>query len=161
MPISHIIRYFFIWKVTLLVILLFSISIFSLQFNFLGGGLQSYLHAPYLWSHLNFDGEHYATIAQNGYKPLEYFFFPMYPILIYYFSFLFEDSQPPQMLSASHYYYRTDELAGLQWSEMVRGLFIVLTVLVVLITSIVLGARRLNDRIRLRKRRGFTVEVQP
>ena len=79
----------------------------------------------------------------------------------YYFSFLFEDSQPPQMLSASHYYYRTDELAGLQWSEMVRGLFIVLTVLVVLITSIVLGARRLNDRIRLRKRRGFTVEVQP
>ena len=89
MPISHIIRYFFIWRVTLLVILLFSISIFSLQSNFLGGGFQSYLHTPYLWSHLNFDGEHYATIAQNGYKPLEYFFFPLYPILIHYFSLLF------------------------------------------------------------------------
>src|SRR5260221_7132983 len=89
MNFSNIIRYFVVWRLALFFVLFFSLSLFQLQFNFLGGGLESYLHAPYLWAHLNFDGEHYATIAQNGYKPLEYFFFPLYPILIHYFSLLF------------------------------------------------------------------------
>jgi Gpi18-like mannosyltransferase len=88
MNISQIVRYLLLWRVAIFFVFLFSLSIFPLQFNFLGGGLSSYLHAPYLWSNLNFDGEHYATIAQNGYKPLEYFFFPMYPILIHSFSLL-------------------------------------------------------------------------
>jgi hypothetical protein len=84
-----IFRYFILWRIFIFLGLLLSLSFIPLQFNFLGGGLFSYLHMPQLWAHLNFDGEHYAAIAQNGYKPLEYFFFPLYPIIIHYLSNLF------------------------------------------------------------------------
>jgi Gpi18-like mannosyltransferase len=81
-----ILRSFILWRFTIFLTLLLSLSFIPVQFNFLGGGFSSYLHSPQLWAHLNFDGEHYAAIAQNGYKPLEYFFFPMYPMLVHYFS---------------------------------------------------------------------------
>jgi Gpi18-like mannosyltransferase len=55
-----------------------------LQHDFLGGGLINYLGQPYLWSWANFDGEHYLAIAQQGYSPLRYFFFPVYPLIIRY-----------------------------------------------------------------------------
>lgn len=73
-----------VWRIALFFILFFALSAFPLQFNFLGGGLSNYLEQPYLWSSINFDGEHYFSIAQNGYKPLQYFFFPLYPLLIGY-----------------------------------------------------------------------------
>ena len=56
--------------------------LFSLQGNHLGGGLSNYIHNPTFWSFANFDGEHYISIATYGYKPLQYFFFPLYPYLI-------------------------------------------------------------------------------
>ena len=63
-----------------------------LQQHLLGGGISNYLNNPYFWGWANFDGEHYIFIAQNGYKPLTYFFFPVYPLLIEYIAKLFGDS---------------------------------------------------------------------
>lgn len=73
---------FVIWRVLLFVFLYLAISIIPLQKNFLGGGLESYLKNPHIWSWLNFDGEHYLSIAQIGYQPLTYFFFPFYPLIV-------------------------------------------------------------------------------
>jgi len=70
------------WRLMLFIFLFFAISTVTLQMNFLGGGLSSYLHKPYLWSWLNFDGEHFISIARQGYQPLTYFYFPAYPLLV-------------------------------------------------------------------------------
>jgi Gpi18-like mannosyltransferase len=77
------------WLGVLLTIVFFAERFFPLQHNFLGGGLVNYLKNPFLWSFGNFDGEHYIAIAQYGYQPLTYFFFPMYPILINFLSNIF------------------------------------------------------------------------
>ncbi len=71
---------FFSWRIFLLIFLLLSIRL-PLQRNFLGGGIENYLTAPWFWSWLNFDGEHYLAIAYQGYQPLTYFFFPLFPLL--------------------------------------------------------------------------------
>lgn len=72
---------FLIWRVMLFIFLLIAFKYLPLQNNFLGGGRQNYLASPWLWSWVNFDGEHYLSIAQMGYQPLTYFFFPIFPIL--------------------------------------------------------------------------------
>lgn len=80
---------FLIWRIGLLVIAFLSIHFLSLfSFNYLGGGILNYRTNPLFWGHINFDGEHYLAIAQYGYKPLEYFFFPLYPVLIRALAFL-------------------------------------------------------------------------
>ena len=74
---------FVIWRVAIIIIAFFAIKnipIFSQ--NYFGGGFSTYQTNPIFWGHLNFDGEHYLSIAQSGYKPLEYFFFPVFPRLI-------------------------------------------------------------------------------
>ncbi|MEK7526370.1 MAG: hypothetical protein AAB546_02735 [Patescibacteria group bacterium] len=73
---------FLVWRVGLSLILLFAINFVPLQKNFLGGGMGNYLKNPYFWSWLNFDGEHYLSIAQSGYKSLQHFYFPLYPVLV-------------------------------------------------------------------------------
>lgn len=72
---------FLIWRVTLFVFLFLATRYVPLQKDFLGGGMQNYLTNPWLWSWANFDGEHYLSIAQTGYHPLSYFFFPVFPIV--------------------------------------------------------------------------------
>ncbi len=78
---KKLISLFLVWRLTILIILLFSLILIPLQGDFLGGGLTEYLKRPLLWAHVNFDGEHYLSIAKYGYKPLTYFFFPLYPLL--------------------------------------------------------------------------------
>jgi len=73
---------FLTWRVLLFVFLFVAISVVPLQKNFLGGGLANYLSAPYFWAWANFDGEHYLSIAQNGYGQGEQAFFPAYPFFI-------------------------------------------------------------------------------
>lgn len=73
----------------LIFFLLIAINLIPLQRDFLGGGLNNYLNSPYLWSWANFDGEHYLAIAREGYKPLTYFYFPLYPTLLYLFVGIF------------------------------------------------------------------------
>ena len=72
---------FLIWRITLFVFLFLALKYLPLQQNFLGGGMQNYLSNPWFWSWVNFDGEHYLTIAQVGYQPLTYFYFPVFPLL--------------------------------------------------------------------------------
>src|SRR3989344_1296507 len=80
MQIRKIIKYFLIWRFLLFVILIFAIPVVPLQKDFLGGGMDNYLKNPFLWSWLNFDGNHYLSIAMYGYKPLQYFYFPLFPL---------------------------------------------------------------------------------
>lgn len=77
-----IILAFLIWRFGLFVVLLFAVKFVPLAHNFLGGGLGNYLSNPYFWGWANFDGEHYLSIAQNGYGFGEYAFFPLFPVLI-------------------------------------------------------------------------------
>jgi len=78
---KFILTSFTLWRLALFLIVFLGISLFPLQKDFLGGGLANYIKNPYFWSFLNFDGEHYASIAHLGYQPLTYFFFPLFPIL--------------------------------------------------------------------------------
>lgn len=77
--------YVFIWRIYMSLMINISSIFVNLQNNFLGGGKEVFLKAPWFYSMANFDGEHYISIAQNGYKPLQYFFFPFYPFLIKFF----------------------------------------------------------------------------
>ena len=48
----------------------------------------------WLWSFANFDGVHYLTIAQKGYSAqFTQVYFPLYPILLKYFSVIFPLNQ--------------------------------------------------------------------
>ncbi len=72
---------FMIWRTVLLAFVFFGSFFFLLNKDFLGGGPEQYLRNPYFWSWLNFDGEHYASIAYQGYLPLTYFYFPVFPLV--------------------------------------------------------------------------------
>ncbi len=61
--------------------------------------MSNYLSNPYFWSWSNFDGEHYLAIAREGYLPLTYFFFPLYPFLTKLFSVIFGKSLLSYLLS--------------------------------------------------------------
>ncbi len=79
--VKKILGMFIVWKVFLFVFLSFAINNIALQNNFLGGGILNYLKSPHLWSWVNFDGEHYLSISFFGYKTLQYFYFPVYPVI--------------------------------------------------------------------------------
>lgn len=83
---------FLTWRLSLFVILYFAIKFVPLQKNFLGGGMSNYISNPYFWSWLNFDGEHYLEIIRHGYQPLNYFFFPGYPLVVRFISGFFTNN---------------------------------------------------------------------
>lgn len=87
-PIFRILLIFLTWRVVLVVITLLAIQFVPLGYKdrFLGGGPINYQVSPQLFSWANFDGEHYLSIAIFGYKNLEQAFFPIYPLLISFFS---------------------------------------------------------------------------
>ncbi len=79
---------FFSWKLITFLALFFSsryLTIFSTD-KFLGGTYKNFSLLPEFFSWANFDGEHFISIAVNGYKPLQYAFFPLYPKVIGYLS---------------------------------------------------------------------------
>lgn len=82
---SFVVTSFLVWRLLLVVFLSLAMKFVPLQDNFIGGGHENYLRNPLLWSGVNFDGEHYLTISQNGYQPLTYFFFPVYPTIVSFF----------------------------------------------------------------------------
>jgi len=92
MQIKKLVLYFVGWKILLFVFLFLAIQILPLQLPFLGGGISNYLQNPYIFSWLNFDGEHYLDIAISGYKPLTYFYFPLYPLTVRLLAFFFSKS---------------------------------------------------------------------
>ena len=83
---------FIFWRLLLFAFLLLGFGILPLQLHFLGGGITEYLRVPQLWAWGNFDGEHYMLIAKHGYQEATYFYFPLYPILVRYFSVFFSNN---------------------------------------------------------------------
>jgi hypothetical protein len=73
---------FLVWKLVVFSFANIGQVLFPLHTDFLGGGLFNYLKHPMFWGFINFDGEHYLSIARDGYLPLTYFYFPLYPILV-------------------------------------------------------------------------------
>jgi len=86
---AFIFKSILIWRLALIAAVFFAVKFMPLQKDFLGGGMSNYLASPLLWSLANFDGEHYLAIARQGYLPLTYFFFPLYPLLIKFISVIF------------------------------------------------------------------------
>jgi Gpi18-like mannosyltransferase len=82
MTIKKLLLYFLVWRIGISLFIYLGIFLFPLQIQFLGGGLDNLILKPQLWSLVNFDGEHFLSITQNGYQPLTYFYFPGYPFLI-------------------------------------------------------------------------------
>ncbi|MBU1031781.1 glycosyltransferase family 39 protein [Patescibacteria group bacterium] len=87
-PVFKILLIFLTWRFALVVISFLAIHFIPLGYKdrFLGGGLTNYSLAPGFFAWANFDGEHYLSIAIFGYKHLEQAFFPVYPILMSFFS---------------------------------------------------------------------------
>lgn len=87
-PIFKILLLFLTWRLILMAVLLFAVQFVTLGYKdrFLGGGQTNYHIAPELFAWANFDGEHYLSIAIFGYKSLEQAFFPVFPILMSFFS---------------------------------------------------------------------------
>ena len=84
---QRIIVYFATWKFLVFLFAYLGTVFLPLRSpHFFGGGLENYLEHPLLWSWANFDGEHYLSIAQFGYRDLEASFFPLYPLSIRVFS---------------------------------------------------------------------------
>ncbi len=85
-----ILKSFFAWRIITLIVAIFSIRYIPLLGeNFFGGKLINYIKNPLFWGWANFDGEHYLSIAMNGYKDLQQAFFPGYPVVVNLFSNLF------------------------------------------------------------------------
>jgi len=83
-----VLKSFLIWRIGIFLISVFAVNYVPLfSHNYLGGGYSTYILNPLFWGHFNFDGEHYLAIAQNGYLPLQYFFFPLYPFIVKTLSF--------------------------------------------------------------------------
>jgi len=81
---KFLLKSFIYWRIILFAFLFLAIGLISVQQQYLGGDLPSYLKQPFLWAWANFDGEHYLSIAYQGYQPLTYFYFPAYPLTIYF-----------------------------------------------------------------------------
>jgi Gpi18-like mannosyltransferase len=96
---AFISRAYFFWLIGLLIAFYEIIRLVPLGQQFLGGGVSNYLTSPFLWVWGNFDGEHYLAIAQNGYRPLTYFFFPLFPMLIKFVSLFIGASLKDYLIS--------------------------------------------------------------
>lgn len=77
---------FLAWKIWTIVFVIFSIYFVPHRVDFLGGGLEHYSRFPWFWAWGNFDGEHYLSIARQGYGNGEQAFFPLYSLLIRFLS---------------------------------------------------------------------------
>lgn len=79
---KFVILTFLTWKIVLSFVSILSLKLLPLRTGFLGGGIENYSRTPLLWGWANMDGQHYLSIAKNGYFQYEQAFFPLYPLLI-------------------------------------------------------------------------------
>lgn len=96
---KRIVLYLLSWKIFIYFILFFSLATLPLQFDYLGGGILEYLKNPYVWPFVNFDGVHYLSLAYEGYKPLTYFYFPLFPLTVKYASIFIQRSSLEQIVT--------------------------------------------------------------
>ncbi|MDP3974392.1 MAG: mannosyltransferase family protein [bacterium] len=87
-PIFKILIMFLTWRFILVIVSILAIYFLPLGYKdrFLGGGPTNYQLSPWFFSWANFDGEHYLSISIFGYKYLEQAFFPVYPMIMSFFS---------------------------------------------------------------------------
>lgn len=87
-PVFKILMIFLTWRFALIVIAFLAVNFIPLGYKdrFLGGGLTNYSLLPQFFSWANFDGEHYLSISIFGYKDFQQAFFPVYPMIISFFS---------------------------------------------------------------------------
>jgi len=90
---KKIVALFITWRVALFFIAFLSIyllPVFGARFPYADRALEI-THLPYwIWGFGNFDGVHYLRIAQDGYlAQYSQAFFPVFPILIRFFSLIF------------------------------------------------------------------------
>lgn len=83
--------WFICWNLLILLFMKVAILALPLQNNYLGGAIGNYLQDPLFWAHANYDGDHYIEIARHGYGPFEYFYFPLFPLLLKTSQTLFQD----------------------------------------------------------------------
>ncbi len=76
------------WRFFLIFTINTSSNFFPLQNDYLGGSKKEYLRSPTTWSFANFDGERYIHLARNGYTNSEYYYFPLYSLVLSKISFL-------------------------------------------------------------------------
>jgi len=88
-----IFKYFISWRITLFVLAflaVFFITKFGDRFPYVDRVLSITNLPSWIWSFGNFDGVHYLRLAQNGYNAeFTQAFFPLFPTLIRFFSFIF------------------------------------------------------------------------
>lgn len=89
----RIVFYFLTWRIALFFIAFLSIYFlptFGARFPYADRVLEITRLPNFVWGFGNFDGVHYLKIAQNGYTSMySQAFFPLFPLLIKYFSPLF------------------------------------------------------------------------
>lgn len=85
---TKILGLFIAWRIILTIGLIVGLFFIPINYpdKFLGGGIKNYSLSPELFSWANFDGEHYLSLSIFGYKQREQVFFPLYPMLISFFS---------------------------------------------------------------------------
>ena len=92
-PLIKIALMFATWRIATFLFAAISVGLVPLRsHDFLGGTYDHYSQNPLFWGWGNFDGEHYFSIARDGYLPLTYFYFPLYPILIKILAIVFGGS---------------------------------------------------------------------
>lgn len=89
--IKPVVALFFAWRLLLIVVEGIAPKLFPLREGFLG---------PIPWA--NFDGVHYLSIAQAGYRQYLEAFFPLYPLLIHWLSNFFSIAPSYMGLIISH-----------------------------------------------------------
>ena len=90
MTIKELFSIFLVWRLSLYLFLLLGFLFVPVAGpNFFGGGFKLYNQFFYILPWANYDGEHYMSIAMDGYKSLEQAFFPLYPLLIHIGSWFF------------------------------------------------------------------------
>jgi hypothetical protein len=87
------------WRILLFIPFFVSPTFLALQGTYLGGNINLYRSSPLLWAWANFDGQHYLSIAKFGYRPLTYFFFPVYPLFIRWIAILLGQSDIGRLIT--------------------------------------------------------------
>lgn len=101
--VRELILLFISWRLFLLLVMALAMKFIPLaqKDKYLGGGPLNFPISPELFSWANFDGEHYLSIAQYGYKILEQAFFPVYPLIIHTLAKTFSSDNFSLLLSST------------------------------------------------------------
>lgn len=84
MSLVNVIKYYLFWILGITVFVYLGSLILPLRNNFLSQKQEIYLNNFVYSFRGNFDGLHYVSIAENGYKLAQQAFFPLYPHIIKY-----------------------------------------------------------------------------